>query len=240
MYPFASLPENLAAFCEALRRQHGFRIGPGELHDAARALDVVDLADERAVRHALRPILARHAGRRRRSSTRRSRSSSFPAPRVFARIRCPPRGGSPGPTPTAARRTPQHARHAPPSAADADEASGRGRRSDDAARVERRWARRGGDLRAIELQPARRRRGRRARVAARRARLARCRAIVRSPAASRPVAPLAAGDAGDDASTFDARCAPACRPAARRCRRAGCAARGGRRDSCCWSTAAAR
>ena len=57
MYPFASLPENLAAFCEALRREHGFRIGPGELHDAARALDVVDLADERAVRHALRPIL---------------------------------------------------------------------------------------------------------------------------------------------------------------------------------------
>ena len=58
MYPFASLPENLAAFCEALRREHGFRIGPGELHDAARALDVVDLANERAIRHALRPILA--------------------------------------------------------------------------------------------------------------------------------------------------------------------------------------
>jgi uncharacterized protein len=57
MYPFASLPENLAAFCERLRRGHGFRIGPGELHDAARALDVVDLADEHAVRHALRAIL---------------------------------------------------------------------------------------------------------------------------------------------------------------------------------------
>ena len=57
MYPFASLPENLAAFCESLRRDHGFHIGPGELHDAARALDVVDLTDERAVRHALRPIL---------------------------------------------------------------------------------------------------------------------------------------------------------------------------------------
>jgi uncharacterized protein with von Willebrand factor type A (vWA) domain len=58
MYPFASLPENLAAFCETLRRHHGFRFGPGELQDAARALDVVDLADERAVRHALRPILS--------------------------------------------------------------------------------------------------------------------------------------------------------------------------------------
>jgi uncharacterized protein len=57
MYPFASLPENLAAFCHVLRRNHGFRIGPGELHDAARALDVVDLGNERAVRHALRPIL---------------------------------------------------------------------------------------------------------------------------------------------------------------------------------------
>ena len=58
MYPFASLPENLAAFCDRLRRQHGFHIGPGELHDAARALEVVPLADERAIRHALRPILA--------------------------------------------------------------------------------------------------------------------------------------------------------------------------------------
>jgi uncharacterized protein len=58
MYPFASLPENLAAFCQTLRRQHGFHIGPGELRDAARALEVVDLANERIVRHALRPILA--------------------------------------------------------------------------------------------------------------------------------------------------------------------------------------
>ena len=58
MYPFASLTENLAAFCDVLRRHYGFRIGPGELHDAARALDVVDLSNEVAVRHALRPILA--------------------------------------------------------------------------------------------------------------------------------------------------------------------------------------
>ena len=58
MYPFASLAANLAAFCDVLRRQHGFHIGPGELADAARALHVVDLASERAVRNALRPILA--------------------------------------------------------------------------------------------------------------------------------------------------------------------------------------
>jgi hypothetical protein len=57
MYLFASLPANLAAFCETLRHRHGFHIGPGELRDAARALSVVDIASERAVRHALRPIL---------------------------------------------------------------------------------------------------------------------------------------------------------------------------------------
>jgi uncharacterized protein len=59
MYPFASLPENLTAFCGALRRDHGFRIGPRELQDAARALQVAPIADERAVRDALRPVLSR-------------------------------------------------------------------------------------------------------------------------------------------------------------------------------------
>jgi uncharacterized protein with von Willebrand factor type A (vWA) domain len=58
MYPFSSLPENLIAFCAVLRRDHDFRIGPGELCDAARALEVVNLGDEHAVRHALRPVLA--------------------------------------------------------------------------------------------------------------------------------------------------------------------------------------
>ena len=59
MYPFASLPENLTAFCGVLRRDHGFRIGPRELQDAARALQVAPIADERAVRDALRPVLSR-------------------------------------------------------------------------------------------------------------------------------------------------------------------------------------
>ena len=58
MYPFATVPENLAAFCRILRRRHGFKIGPGELLDAARALDVVSLASEQAVRHALRAVLS--------------------------------------------------------------------------------------------------------------------------------------------------------------------------------------
>ena len=59
MYPFGSLPSNLIAFGDFLRCEYGFQIGSGELHDAARALEVVDLADELAVRNALRPILSR-------------------------------------------------------------------------------------------------------------------------------------------------------------------------------------
>jgi uncharacterized protein with von Willebrand factor type A (vWA) domain len=58
MYPYGDFPGNLAAFCGVLRRTHGFRLGPGELRDAARALDVVDVADERHVRHALRTVLS--------------------------------------------------------------------------------------------------------------------------------------------------------------------------------------
>jgi uncharacterized protein with von Willebrand factor type A (vWA) domain len=58
MYPFASLPENLAAFCRDLRRAHGFLAGTHEMLDAARALTSADLGDERKVRDALRPILS--------------------------------------------------------------------------------------------------------------------------------------------------------------------------------------
>ena len=59
MYPFGSLPVNLVAFCGVLRREHGFHIGPGDVRDAARALEIIDLHDERAVRYALRPTLSR-------------------------------------------------------------------------------------------------------------------------------------------------------------------------------------
>jgi uncharacterized protein with von Willebrand factor type A (vWA) domain len=58
IHTFASLPENLAAFCALLRREYRFRIGPGELQDAARALAIAELWSERAVRDALRPVLA--------------------------------------------------------------------------------------------------------------------------------------------------------------------------------------
>ena len=61
-------------------------------------------------------------------------------------------------------------------------------------------------------------------------RLARCRAIVRPPAAPRPVAPLAAGEPGTTVRPSAHAAGRACRPAARRCRRVGCAALGGRRE----------
>jgi uncharacterized protein len=58
MYPFASLPENLAAFCAELRRTHGFLVGPRELSDAARSLEVTPIANPRAVRDALCSVLS--------------------------------------------------------------------------------------------------------------------------------------------------------------------------------------
>lgn len=58
IYPYQGLPENLAAFCAVLRREHGFRVGPRELQDAARAIEISELSDERAVRDALRPVLS--------------------------------------------------------------------------------------------------------------------------------------------------------------------------------------
>jgi uncharacterized protein len=57
-YPYESLPENLAAFCAVLRSEYRFRIGPRELQDAARALEMAHLLDERTVRDVLRPVLA--------------------------------------------------------------------------------------------------------------------------------------------------------------------------------------
>ena len=56
-YAFESLPENLAAFCATLRRDHRFLIGPLELQEAVRALEWSAIADERAVRDTLRPVL---------------------------------------------------------------------------------------------------------------------------------------------------------------------------------------
>ena len=95
MYPFAGLPENLAAFCTTLRRRHGFRIGPGELRDAARALEVVPLADERAVRHALRPILSGTADDAAAFDPAFTRFF-FPGPTGVPQDRLPPDDAEPG------------------------------------------------------------------------------------------------------------------------------------------------
>ncbi len=239
MYPFASLPENLAAFCEALRREHGFRIGPGELHDAARALDVVDLTDERAVRHALRPILVGTL----------DDVTVFDA--AFTRFFFRGPGGVPQDQMPATRREP---------GTGAD-----GREADAAARapVAAISRRRGRRVRAGRRSDGPR--SNRAAMGSKRRRSSRHRATARSTP-TRPTRPSCRASSApgamprdrsfagciwacraaggrrirDDASTFDARCAPAFRPAGRRCRRVGCAARGGRRGSCCWSTAAAR
>ena len=58
MHPFGGLPENLSSFCALLRRDYHFRIGTGEVLEAASALGIVNLSDVRAVRDALRPVLA--------------------------------------------------------------------------------------------------------------------------------------------------------------------------------------
>ena len=125
MYPFASLPENLAAFCEALRRENGFRIGPGELHDAARALEVVDLANERALRHALRPILAGTLDDVTVFDAAFTRFF-FPGPAGVPQDQLPSTRREPGTDADGRETDAARARHAPPAGADADDASGRG------------------------------------------------------------------------------------------------------------------
>ena len=125
MYPFASLPENLAAFCAVLRRCHGFRIGPGELHDAARALDVVNLADERAVRHALRPILGGTLDEVTAFDGAFTKFF-FPAPVDIRPDQMPSTRREPGTDADGREADARRARHASPSGADADEAYGLG------------------------------------------------------------------------------------------------------------------
>lgn len=58
MFPFGDLPGNLTAFCRVLRHDHDFRIGPGEITDAGRALNAIDVEDHQRVRDAWRAILS--------------------------------------------------------------------------------------------------------------------------------------------------------------------------------------
>ena len=122
MYPFASLPENLAAFCEVLRRENGFRIGPGELQDAARVLDVVDLANERAIRHALRPILAGTLDDVAVFDAAFTRFF-FPAPAGVPQDQLPSTRREPGTDADGRETDATRARHAPSSEGDAEEAT---------------------------------------------------------------------------------------------------------------------
>lgn len=122
MYPFASLPENLAAFCDALRRSFGFRLGPGELRDAVRALDVVDLASVRAVRDALRPVLA---GTRDDSAVFDTAFAQFffPGPSSAPQDQAPSTRREPGTEADGRDADAPRPRHAPRADAAADEAS---------------------------------------------------------------------------------------------------------------------
>jgi uncharacterized protein with von Willebrand factor type A (vWA) domain len=125
MYPFGGLAENLAAFCAALRREHGFRIGPRELHDAARALDFVELADERAVRHALRPILVGTLDEATAFDAAFTKFF-FPSPEGLRQNQPPSTRREPGADADGRDAGADRARHAPSSDAEADEASGPG------------------------------------------------------------------------------------------------------------------
>jgi uncharacterized protein len=123
VYPFTSLPENLAAFCAILRRRHGFKIGPGELHDAARALDVVGVASERAVRHGLRAILS---GTRDEAAVFDQAFASFffPGPAVLPRDEMPSTRREPGSGAEGREADATDARSTPRPDADAEDTSG--------------------------------------------------------------------------------------------------------------------
>ncbi len=55
-YPAGELSRNLRAFCETLRLEHDFRLGPGEIADALLALEAVGLTDPDRARDALRLV----------------------------------------------------------------------------------------------------------------------------------------------------------------------------------------
>jgi hypothetical protein len=121
IYPYRSLPENLAAFCLALRRDYGFRLGPRDLQDAARALETASLADERVVRDVLRPVLAGRLEEARVFDDAFDRFFRGGSP-----VSAPPDGREPGRTTERQRRertSRQHTERQPAGAANASEAS---------------------------------------------------------------------------------------------------------------------
>ncbi len=55
-FPSGNASENLIVFCETLRLKHEFKIGPGEIADALRALECVGVHDVTRVQAALRAV----------------------------------------------------------------------------------------------------------------------------------------------------------------------------------------
>jgi uncharacterized protein with von Willebrand factor type A (vWA) domain len=94
------------------------------LHDAARALDVVDLASERDVRNALRPILVGTLDDIRVFDAAFTQFF-FPEPAALRRDETIATGREPAPD-ADDHRDAERARHTPPSTADADDASALG------------------------------------------------------------------------------------------------------------------
>ncbi len=95
-YPFANLTENLLAFCEVLRLEHRFRMGPGEVSDALRALEVVGVRDLERARLALKTVCC---GKLEESVVFDGvfRSFFFPAPQGVAQEGLPPLEDKPRP-----------------------------------------------------------------------------------------------------------------------------------------------
>jgi len=54
--PVDALSAQVPAFCEVLRKEHGFSIGQAEAHDSLRALDALGVTDRARVRAALRLV----------------------------------------------------------------------------------------------------------------------------------------------------------------------------------------
>lgn len=54
--PVDALSSQVPAFCDVLRREHGFAIGQAEAHDSLRALDALGVTDRARVRAALRLV----------------------------------------------------------------------------------------------------------------------------------------------------------------------------------------
>jgi uncharacterized protein len=56
-YPASSLPENILGFCEVLRLEHDFKLGPAEVRDALRAFELLGVSSLSRARDALRLVL---------------------------------------------------------------------------------------------------------------------------------------------------------------------------------------